>query len=140
MNEMASIAAKRAQDLIVGCVALVPEGHGVFELSKMAVAPAAQGHGLGHADHGDAGKALIDHPLHRIGDLRVIPQRAVLVGEQDHVTALAQARRTARVQQHHHGQQPMRLGLVGHQLGERAAERDRLGGQILGGRGRGRGR
>ena len=30
----------------------------------------------------------------------------------------------------HQGQQPMDLGLVGHQLGERAAEPDRLGGEV----------
>jgi GNAT superfamily N-acetyltransferase len=32
---------------ILGCVALEPEADGVFELSKMAVSPAAQGRGLG---------------------------------------------------------------------------------------------
>jgi GNAT superfamily N-acetyltransferase len=38
----------RHGDEILGCVALEPEGDdGAFELSKMAVAPAAQGHGLG---------------------------------------------------------------------------------------------
>ncbi len=31
----------------VGCVALIPMGDGVFELSKMAVAPAQRGKGLG---------------------------------------------------------------------------------------------
>jgi putative acetyltransferase len=31
----------------VGCVALVPTGNGVYELSKMAVAPEAQGRGIG---------------------------------------------------------------------------------------------
>lgn len=31
----------------VGCVALCPEGPGVFEVSKMAVDPAAQGRGVG---------------------------------------------------------------------------------------------
>jgi putative acetyltransferase len=38
----------RHGDEVLGCVALEPDGDGrVFELSKMAVAPAAQGHGLG---------------------------------------------------------------------------------------------
>jgi len=38
----------RHGDEVLGCVALEPEGDGGdFELSKMAVAPAAQGHGLG---------------------------------------------------------------------------------------------
>ena len=31
----------------VGCVAVVPAGDGVFELSKMAVSPALRGHGVG---------------------------------------------------------------------------------------------
>jgi len=31
----------------VGCVAVVPAGDGVFELSKMAVSPALRGHGMG---------------------------------------------------------------------------------------------
>ncbi|UUE19373.1 GNAT family N-acetyltransferase [Microbacterium sp. J1-1] len=33
---------------IVGCVALLSYGDGVFELAKMAVTPSAQGSGLGH--------------------------------------------------------------------------------------------
>ena len=33
---------------IVGCVALLPYGDGVFELAKMAVVPSSQGAGLGH--------------------------------------------------------------------------------------------
>jgi putative acetyltransferase len=34
---------------VVGCVALMSDGHGAYELSKMAVAPEARGHGLGRA-------------------------------------------------------------------------------------------
>ena len=56
------------------------------------------------------------------GDLRRVPQRAVLVGEQ-HDLAVAQARLAARVVQQHQRQQAVHLGLVGHQLGERAPER-----------------
>lgn len=37
----------RDGDQPLGCVALEPAGDGVFELSKMAVTPAARGHGLG---------------------------------------------------------------------------------------------
>ena len=33
----------------VGCVALIPMGDGVYELSKMAVAPAMRGRGVGRA-------------------------------------------------------------------------------------------
>ena len=32
---------------IVGCVALIPEGHGLFEVSKMAVSPSLRGLGIG---------------------------------------------------------------------------------------------
>ncbi|MVU81889.1 GNAT family N-acetyltransferase [Nocardia sp. ET3-3] len=37
----------RLGDVPVGCVALVQEHPGVFELSKMAVSPRFQGHGIG---------------------------------------------------------------------------------------------
>jgi GNAT superfamily N-acetyltransferase len=37
----------RSAGVAVGCVALMPEGHGVYELSKMAVAPAARNRGIG---------------------------------------------------------------------------------------------
>ncbi|MGO4648067.1 GNAT family N-acetyltransferase [Nocardia sp. 2YAB30] len=40
------LIARDGED-IVGCVALVPEGDGVFELSKMAVARDRRGRGLG---------------------------------------------------------------------------------------------
>ncbi|MGX9346678.1 GNAT family N-acetyltransferase [Microbacterium sp. KNMS] len=42
------LARSSASPEIVGCVAVVPHGGGVFELAKMAVAPPAQGAGLGH--------------------------------------------------------------------------------------------
>ena len=58
-------------------------------------------------------------------DLRAVPQRAILVGEQ-HELAVAKARVAARVVQQHQREQPERLGLVGHQLGERDTEPDRL--------------
>lgn len=37
----------RDGDAVIGCVALEPTGDGVFELSKMAVAPAERGRGTG---------------------------------------------------------------------------------------------
>ncbi|WP_198036915.1 GNAT family N-acetyltransferase [Nocardia sp. BMG51109] len=40
------LIAREGED-VVGCVALVPEGDGVFELSKMAVARDRRGRGLG---------------------------------------------------------------------------------------------
>ncbi|MFM9276839.1 GNAT family N-acetyltransferase [Paenibacillus jiagnxiensis] len=41
------ILIARAGGSIVGCVALVPTGSGVFELSKMSVAPECRGRGYG---------------------------------------------------------------------------------------------
>jgi N-acetylglutamate synthase-like GNAT family acetyltransferase len=35
--------------VVIGCVALVAAGHGVFELSKMTVAPSFRGNGIGRA-------------------------------------------------------------------------------------------
>ena len=67
-------------------------------------APAAQGQG-----------AVERRPP--AGDLRGVPARAVLVGEQ-HQVALAEPRLAAGVEQQHHRQQAVHLRLVGHQLGE----------------------
>lgn len=39
----------RTNGIVVGCVALVPAGNGVFELSKMTVSPSRRGKGLGRA-------------------------------------------------------------------------------------------
>lgn len=39
----------RAGEEIVGCVAVVPEGHGIYEISKMAVSPDHRGRGFGRA-------------------------------------------------------------------------------------------
>jgi len=47
----------RDGDEIVGCVALVPEGHGVYEISKMAVSPEHRGRGFGRI----LLQAAIDH-------------------------------------------------------------------------------
>lgn len=41
------LIARDAREAAVGCIALVPHGDGVFELAKMAVAPHAQGAGIG---------------------------------------------------------------------------------------------
>lgn len=41
------LLARDADGAVLGCVALEPAPAGVFELSKMAVDPAAQGQGLG---------------------------------------------------------------------------------------------
>ena len=55
-----------------------------------------------------------------------VPERAVLVGEQ-HEVAVPEARGAARLVEQHERQESVHLGLVGHQLGERAAEPERLG-------------
>lgn len=48
VDQGGDVLIARADDgRIVGCVALVPEGHGVFELSKMAVDATERGHGFG---------------------------------------------------------------------------------------------
>lgn len=44
-----------AADSPVGCVALIPIGHGVYELSKMAVSPALRGLGIG--------RRLLEHAI-----------------------------------------------------------------------------
>ena len=66
-------------------------------------------------------------------DLLGVPARRVLVGEQ-HELAVVEARVAARVVQQHQRQQAVDLGLVGHQLGERAAEPQRLVGRARCGR------
>ncbi|WP_220139967.1 GNAT family N-acetyltransferase [Nocardia huaxiensis] len=45
--EGGQILIARAGDEIVGCGALLAEGHGVFEVSKMAVPPSHRGRGIG---------------------------------------------------------------------------------------------
>lgn len=47
VNIGGDVLIARAGDSIVGCVALVPSGAGVFELSKMSVKPESRGHGYG---------------------------------------------------------------------------------------------
>ena len=73
-------------------------------------------------------KSALEHGLPG-GDLRRIPERAVLLVEQDEL-AVPEARLAPGVVQQHHRQQPVHLGLVGHQLGECAAEPEGLGGQV----------
>jgi putative acetyltransferase len=41
------LLARDGENRVVGCVALEPAGDGVFELSKMAVAPPERGRGIG---------------------------------------------------------------------------------------------
>jgi putative acetyltransferase len=53
----------------VGCVALIPMGDGVYELSKMAVSPQAQGKGIGR-------KLL----LHCIAEGRVMGAKSLFLG------------------------------------------------------------
>ena len=64
-----------------------------------------------------------------LAELLPVPQRAVLVIEQDDL-AVAQPGRPARVVQQHQRQQREHLALVRHESGERPAEPDRLGGEV----------
>jgi hypothetical protein len=63
------------------------------------------------------------------GDLRLIPARAILVGEQDEL-ALVEAGLPPGVVEEHQREQALHLGLVGHQADERAAEADCLPGEV----------
>ena len=62
-------------------------------------------------------------------DLRPVPERAILVGQQ-HDLAVAPACIPSRVVQQHQRQQAVHLRLVRHQLGQRDAQPDRLAGQL----------
>ncbi|HLI76065.1 MAG TPA: GNAT family N-acetyltransferase, partial [Acidobacteriaceae bacterium] len=53
----------------VGCVALLPMGDGVFELSKMAVTPAMRGRGIG--------RRLLQHAIEAA---RLLGGRALFLG------------------------------------------------------------
>ena len=71
-------------------------------------------------------------PVERLAparDLRGVPARPVLVGEQHELVAVEPGR-AARVVEQHQRQEPVHLGLVRHQLGERRAEPERLGRQV----------
>lgn len=54
---------------IVGCAALIPEGDGLYELSKMAVSPAVRGLGIG--------RKLLEHT---IAEARVLGARTLWLG------------------------------------------------------------
>lgn len=49
VNRGGDVLIARAGDAIIGCFALVPTGAGVFELSKMCVAPESRGRGYGRS-------------------------------------------------------------------------------------------
>lgn len=53
----------------IGCVALIPMGNGVYELSKMAVSPALRGLGIG--------RKLLEHA---IAQARVIGAKSLFLG------------------------------------------------------------
>ena len=62
-------------------------------------------------------------------DLLVVPQRAVLVVEQDDVT-VADPGVSPGVVEQHEGEQREDFALVGHEFGQGAAELDRFGGEV----------
>jgi len=53
----------------VGCVALVPMGNGIYELSKMAVSPQLRGHGIG--------RKLLEYT---VGQAKEIGAKALFLG------------------------------------------------------------
>ena len=63
------ILMARRQGEVVGCVALIPMDDGVLELSKMAVAPAMRGQGIG--------RAIL---LHAIAQARAMGARQLFLG------------------------------------------------------------
>ena len=65
-----------------------------------------------------------------------VPARAVLLLERHEVAGVVDAPGAAGVVQEHEREQAERLGLVGHELDERAGEADGFGAQPAGARGR----
>ena len=68
---------------------------------------------------------------HPLGDPAGVPAAAVLILEQHQVTGVIDAGVAAGVMQQHERAQAEYLGLVGHQVGQRAGQPDRLGAQPL---------
>ena len=62
-------------------------------------------------------------------DLVEVPERSILIPEEDH-GAVGEPRVAPGVVHQHQGQQAVHLGLVGHELSQGAAEPDRLGGEV----------
>ena len=58
------ILIAHAGNAVVGCVALIPMGNGIFELSKMAVDPAQRGAGIG--------RRLLEHAITYARDIGAI--------------------------------------------------------------------
>ena len=74
------------------------------------------------------GDRAVDQPA-AVSELIVVPQRAVLILEQDEL-AVDEPGVAARVVDDHQREQAMDLGLVGHQLAEQPAEADRFGCEV----------
>jgi hypothetical protein len=64
-----------------------------------------------------------------LGDERAIPERAVLVGQQDHVAAGRCTGRPASLVEEHEGEQTVDLG-VRQQLAQQAPQPDRLSREV----------
>ena len=80
-----------------------------------------------------AGAAQAARPVERgrpLADPSRVPARAVLAVERDEAAALVDPRAAARVVQQHQREQPVDLGVVGHQPREQPAEPDRLAAQL----------
>ena len=81
---------------------------------------------LPHATGADRG---VEHG-HPLGDGGPVPAGAVLVGQRDEPAALVDPRRAARLDQQHQGEQPRRLGVVGHRTVHHPGQPDRLAGEL----------
>jgi putative acetyltransferase len=77
LNRGGHIYMARRRDHVVGCVALVPVGNDVYELSKMAVAPEVRGQGIGR-------KLLV----HTVEQAKALGARSLFLGSS---TKLVQA-------------------------------------------------
>lgn len=65
----------QAGDDVVGCVALIPLGNGVYELSKMAVSPRLRGRGVG--------RRLLEHT---IAEARALGATSLFLGSSTKLT------------------------------------------------------
>src|SRR3954468_21675934 len=70
------------------------------------------------------------HQTHAFGDLIAVPQRAILIFQQDQIAVPCRARRTARIVEQHQREQANRLRLR-QQIDEQAPEPDRLARQVV---------
>ena len=81
---------------------------------------------LQHVGAGRTGAQRALDQAEALGDLLAVPQAPVLVVEQHDLAVLVDARLAPRIVQQHEGEEPGRLGLVGHEPPRQPGESDRL--------------